>query len=419
MLFLSVLIYGFDFPPNDKLKSYICSQVDQHNRVIVGGSAHTVAVGGYTLGGGHSPMSPMFGLAVDNLLEVELITTNGNDVTALPHSTITNYANGSSVTENDGDLFWALSGGGGGTFGIATTFTFKLHLPADEVVHFTCMWPLQTADGMEVGNLVLRKYFDMVPRLPREWGGYVLVNGISNTEYGFTGSVLLSLNHYGSYNTSSRKYMDEMKNFLTLYQFFCSYRNVSTFMEYEEDISDALYYPNYVAGGLINNSTLLDDDFLSYIMTELGTYPLSKSAITFTGTLLGGKVNDIDVTATSLHPGWRTAQLSLGLGLIWKEENNDYNDELADEGVKMGERVQRFVNGMYRNEASGNIDDFQNEFWGSHNYEKLLRIKSIWDPEKKFSCYDCIDKEEVSASVRLIAKSNAILVLIVMYLIKL
>lgn len=38
--------------------------------MVVGGSAHTVAIGGYTLGGGHSPMSPTFGLAVDNLLEV-------------------------------------------------------------------------------------------------------------------------------------------------------------------------------------------------------------------------------------------------------------------------------------------------------------------------------------------------------------
>jgi FAD/FMN-containing dehydrogenase len=47
---------------------------------IIGGSAHTVAIGGYTLGGGHSPISRMYGLAVDNLLEVEMVTADAKFV---------------------------------------------------------------------------------------------------------------------------------------------------------------------------------------------------------------------------------------------------------------------------------------------------------------------------------------------------
>ena len=47
-------------------------QVHKYDRVVVGGSAHTVTPGGYTMGGGHSPISRTFGLAVDNLLEIQV-----------------------------------------------------------------------------------------------------------------------------------------------------------------------------------------------------------------------------------------------------------------------------------------------------------------------------------------------------------
>lgn len=82
-------------------------------RVIVGGSAHSVSMGGYTLGGGHAPISRMFGLAVDNLLETKMVTADGRIVT--------------STADLNRDLFWALRGGGGSTFGIVTEFTFKVH----------------------------------------------------------------------------------------------------------------------------------------------------------------------------------------------------------------------------------------------------------------------------------------------------
>lgn len=47
-------------------------QLDKYKRVVAGGSAHMVTPGGYTLGGGHGPLSPSIGLAVDNLLEIQV-----------------------------------------------------------------------------------------------------------------------------------------------------------------------------------------------------------------------------------------------------------------------------------------------------------------------------------------------------------
>ncbi|KAJ5627011.1 FAD-linked oxidoreductase sor8 [Penicillium herquei] len=85
-----------------------------HNKVIVTGNCDSVGVaGGYTQGGGHGQLASYFGLAADQVLEWEIITAAGELLTASP-------------TEN-ADLFWALSGGGGGTFAVVLSLTVRLH----------------------------------------------------------------------------------------------------------------------------------------------------------------------------------------------------------------------------------------------------------------------------------------------------
>lgn len=81
---------------------------------MVGGTCPTVGlVGGYTQGGGHGALSSLYGLGADNVLEWELVTPEGNHVITSP--------------EQNSDLHWALSGGGGGTFGVVISMTTKLH----------------------------------------------------------------------------------------------------------------------------------------------------------------------------------------------------------------------------------------------------------------------------------------------------
>ncbi|EMD63114.1 hypothetical protein GGP41_005140 [Bipolaris sorokiniana] len=86
----------------------------EKGRVIVGGEGETVGVmGGYIQGGGHSPLTPLYGTAADSVLSMEVVTANGEFV----------VANSTSHT----DLFWALRGGGGSTFGVVTSVTVKAH----------------------------------------------------------------------------------------------------------------------------------------------------------------------------------------------------------------------------------------------------------------------------------------------------
>jgi hypothetical protein len=79
--------------------------LDQFNLVAIGGAAGTVsAVGGYLQGGGHSPLSRWKGMAADQVLEYDVVTADGERLTV--------------NTCQNSDLFWALSGGGGGTYAI-------------------------------------------------------------------------------------------------------------------------------------------------------------------------------------------------------------------------------------------------------------------------------------------------------------
>lgn len=81
---------------------------------IVGGECPTVGLsGGYTQGGGYGPLTSRYGFGADQVLEWDVLTTEGNIITATP-------------VENN-DLYWALSGGGGGVFGIVLSMTVRVY----------------------------------------------------------------------------------------------------------------------------------------------------------------------------------------------------------------------------------------------------------------------------------------------------
>jgi hypothetical protein len=86
--------------------------IEKQNLIIGFGDASTVGVGGLTLGGGVGYLVRKYGLTIDNLLAVEIVTAAGKVLIA--------------DSDNHADLFWALRGGGG-NFGVVTRFKYKLH----------------------------------------------------------------------------------------------------------------------------------------------------------------------------------------------------------------------------------------------------------------------------------------------------
>lgn len=115
------------------------------------GIVSTTGVAGLTLGGGSGHLTRKFGLTIDNLLEADVVLADGTCVTA-------------SRTEN-ADLLWALRGGGG-NFGIVTSFLFQAH-PVGMVFGGPIAW------GQDNARQIMRAYRDFLPGAPEELGAFV------------------------------------------------------------------------------------------------------------------------------------------------------------------------------------------------------------------------------------------------------
>lgn len=114
------------------------------------GIMSTTGVGGLTLGGGHGHLTRRYGLTVDNLLSADVVLADGTFVTA--------------DEDHEADLFWALRGGGG-NFGVATSFTYQLH-PVDTVGVGITLWPVERT------REVLEWYRSYLPQLPEQASGF-------------------------------------------------------------------------------------------------------------------------------------------------------------------------------------------------------------------------------------------------------
>jgi FAD/FMN-containing dehydrogenase len=129
-----------------------CSQGDVDHAghafglAVPAGIVSTTGIAGLTLGGGHGYLSRKHGLTIDNLLEADVVLADGSFVKA-------------GEKENE-DLFWALRGGGG-NFGIVTSFLFRAH-PVDTVFGGLIFWDVKEAPK------VMRWYREFLPQAPEE-----------------------------------------------------------------------------------------------------------------------------------------------------------------------------------------------------------------------------------------------------------
>ncbi|ELP66721.1 FAD-binding oxidoreductase [Streptomyces turgidiscabies] len=134
------------------LMSHLDRATQPYGLSTTGGRVSTTGVAGFVLGGGSGWLDRPQGLAVDNLLGVDLVTADGTPVHA--------------SAEQNPELFWALHGGGG-NFGVATSLTLRLHeLPAFSIALLLYL--------PEFGPEVTRTYRDMIEAGPVEASGGVI-----------------------------------------------------------------------------------------------------------------------------------------------------------------------------------------------------------------------------------------------------
>lgn len=117
---------------------------------VPSGIISSTGVGGLTLGGGHGYLSRKYGLTIDNLLEVDMVLADGSFITA-------------NADQNE-DLFWAVRGGGG-NFGVVTSFLFQAH-PVHTVYGGPIIWPVSQAEE------ILKWYREYITDAPEDMYGW-------------------------------------------------------------------------------------------------------------------------------------------------------------------------------------------------------------------------------------------------------
>ena len=118
---------------------------------IPSGMISTTGVGGLTLGGGVGYLSRKYGLTIDNLLEADMVLADGSFVTV--------------NAKQHPDLFWAIRGGGG-NFGIVTSFKFQAH-PLKNVIGGPTLWPIEQTEE------IMAWYDEFIHKAPEDLNGFI------------------------------------------------------------------------------------------------------------------------------------------------------------------------------------------------------------------------------------------------------
>ncbi|HEY3958765.1 MAG TPA: FAD-binding oxidoreductase [Streptosporangiaceae bacterium] len=354
------------------------SKLAAHGVTVPGGSCPNVGVAGLTLGGGVGVVSRAFGLTCDNLEAVKIVTADGKS----------RHCDANS----DSDLYWASRGGGGGNFGVATSFTFRTH-PVSGIVLFFLSWPWAQADK------VISGWQHWAPSAPDElWsnlhlaaapGGGTPTIQVGGSYLGDTGALAAQLDRlYSAVGTGpaspyvqTYSYLDAM-----LTEAGCAQQSVA-----------GCHLPWQAAGGqLTRQPELARSDFF--------TRPLSSSGI---GTLLsqveklqgvpgaaggtggvafdacGGAINRVGPAQTAfVH---RDALFLAQYTTTWNSGATAGVSAQRDWQDGFYAAMRPYASGQaYQNYIDPALANWRQAYYGA-NYSRLTRVKAAYDPDRLFT----------------------------------
>jgi FAD/FMN-containing dehydrogenase len=322
----------------------------RHGLATTGGVISSTGIAGLTLGGGVGWLMAKFGLAVDNVIAIELVTAEGRVLTA--------------SDREEPDLFWGLRGGGG-NFGVAASFTYRLH-PLTQVVGGLVAHPLSAAGD------VLRFYRDVTASLADDLS--VFAGLVHSPDGSGVPLAALVVCHTG---TAEQAAAD-----LAPITGFGSPAMVQVGpMPYPE--MNTLLDAGYPKGALNywKSSFLagLNEDLLDTLVDRFAACPSPMSGMVLEH--VHGAVTRVGVTDTAVphrDPGYNLVVTSEWLDPNATEANVAWTREVyaAIEPHRAG---RRYVNYLGDDEASDAVREADGP-----NYDRLVEIKRRYDPDNAF-----------------------------------
>lgn len=324
---------------------------------FVSASEWTVsASGGFIQGGGVSFTSRHYGLGVDNVVDFRVV---------LPSSAVV-------IADRctNSDLFWALRGGGGGSFGIVTHMNYKLHAPTP-IVRFSFNLEESSSNDTTVSTF-LKYVAENLPNLDSRWGGRFSWFGLDMYFAGFPrGAQVTFLDDFIEFAMTN---LDLPLSFWEK-NHTRSYDSWSKVLPELEETTGQAYVAETSFSRLVPHDFATGQTVEHYQLLE----SLAKSnTLGYTNVLLGQNINKIAESETSVHPAFRESAFLLTANQIGYE--------------KLLEKLPNNVTGASKNHVGSLEPNWRESIWGEH-YERLLEIKELVDPRNIFSCYQCVGYE--------------------------
>ena len=314
-----------------------------HGLVVPAGVVSHTGVGGLTLGGGMGWLSRRYGLTIDSLMAVEIVTADGQarHVSA----------------DHDPELFWAIRGGGG-NFGVVTSFTFRMHRLDPVLVG---RWTYSFAEA----HSVLRHLGDLAAKTPRELScGFILMNTGLTVVACWCGppeSGQEAVARFGSLGRPETSSLGDL-SFLEL-----------------QTLSDERMAWNrryYAKGGFFRE---LDDTAVTSMIDCITAAPSAEAEIYVIQ--LGGAVSDTDEDATAYN--------GRAAGFYWLAESawdraEDDESMVAWNRTAGGRLAEISMRGNYVNEQGEVGREIAQAAYGDSKYKRLAKLKARYDPGNLF-----------------------------------
>ncbi|KAI1266333.1 FAD-binding domain-containing protein [Xylariaceae sp. FL1019] len=349
----------------------------ENGKVTIGGTTATVgAAGGYILGGGIGPLGPHLGMGVDNALQYQVVTADGEIKIA-------------NECSNE-DLFWALRGGGG-AFGVTTRVWIKAH-PAYSAVNVV-------AGG--VGCSTRAAYEELITNLVDAQEelrdlGHTGLWSCSGDELGYA---IVSIVAYeeGETALSANETLADFAaiNNVTGCQAAFSAKGFSSYNEaYQGLIWPTVQYAAPVGINLQEFSRIISYDKVENDLQSIKDYILNlpSSISIIWQNHIGGVSRDVTADATSVHPEWRNAFSLVDISNVGPWNGPTAAQNATSEAI-VANLTETFGTAAYYNEAYGYEESWQESYFGA-NYDRLLEIKNAVDPNRVFNCRDCVGSED-------------------------
>ena len=320
---------------------------------IPAGSCPTVGVSGHVLGGGFGLLGRPLGLACDSLEWIELVDPQGQIIQA--------------DAQQHPDLYWACRGGGGGSFGVATRFRFKVHA-VPQVVTFDMDWSLNAAGAAKI----MKAWQAWAPQAPRTITSIFRIgkrqNGSINAHcagqsVGSMAEVRNELKHLINVEQPDQVPNIKSRTFLQAAKYFAGGPDPPTYFKCKSD---------YIL------SPLSDDGIATLIA---GLRKLPADAIVPICDAYGGAVADVAPDATAF---------AHRAGTLYCIQYYSSWTSAADTPKRV-KYVQDFYASMrpyvsgaaYVNYPDADLPDWSNAYWGS-NLPRLRQVKAAFDPDNLF-----------------------------------